>query len=180
MFAVKVFIGAIAHHHQQRSLFGRNKISGNYFHHFIILRVVVVGIAPLADAHLLGGQRLADLRALRHRDTLAVIVDGDRRFVTVRDGPDNVLRPPRGVTAEEVERAQNRLLAAAVYSQDSLASGPRFYGSALGIGGTVADVNAWPERIASVTKEAVTAAAAHVWRDDRLVTSLLTPAEGNR
>ena len=33
-----------------------------------------------------------------------------------------------GVAAEEVERAQNQLLAAAIYSQDSLASGPRTYG----------------------------------------------------
>ena len=36
-----------------------------------------------------------------------------------------------GVTAEEVERAQNQLLAAAIYAQDSLASGPRLYGAAL-------------------------------------------------
>jgi hypothetical protein len=37
-----------------------------------------------------------------------------------------------GVTPEEVERAQNQLLAAASYSQDSLQSGPRIYGGALG------------------------------------------------
>ena len=36
-----------------------------------------------------------------------------------------------GVTAEEVERAQNQLLAAAIYSQDSLASGPRTYAATL-------------------------------------------------
>ncbi len=85
-----------------------------------------------------------------------------------------------GVTADEVEHAQNQLLAAAIYSQDSLASGPRFYGSTLGIGGTVADVNAWPERISAVTREDVTEAARHVWRENGLVTSLLTPAEGSR
>ncbi len=85
-----------------------------------------------------------------------------------------------GVTAEEVERAQNQLLAAAIYSQDSLASGPRIYGTALSTGSTVADVDAWPERIAAVTADDVVAAARHVWRDDGAVTALLTPAEGSR
>jgi zinc protease len=85
-----------------------------------------------------------------------------------------------GVTAEEVERAQNQLLAAAIYSQDSLASGPRIYGTALSTGSTVADVDAWPERIAAVTADDVVAAARHVWRDDGAVTALLTPAESSR
>jgi zinc protease len=81
-----------------------------------------------------------------------------------------------GVTAEEVERAQNQLLAAAIYSQDSLASGPRIYGTALSTGSTVADVDAWPQRISTVTRDEVVAAARHVWRDDGAVTALLTPA----
>jgi len=85
-----------------------------------------------------------------------------------------------GVTASEVERAQNRLLAAAIYSQDSLQSGPRIYGGVLGVGGTVADIDAWPQRIAAVTPAAVVAAARHVWRPDRLVTAVLTPQEGLR
>ena len=81
-----------------------------------------------------------------------------------------------GVTAEEVERAQNQLLAAAIYSQDSLASGPRIYGTALSTGSTVADVDAWPQRISAVTRDEVLAAARLVWRDDGAVTALLTPA----
>jgi zinc protease len=84
------------------------------------------------------------------------------------------------VTAEEVERAQNRLLASAIYSQDSLGSGPRLYGSILSTGGTIGDIDAWPQRIAAVRPEHVTAAAQHVWRDDGAVTSLLSPAEGSR
>jgi len=84
------------------------------------------------------------------------------------------------VTAEEVERAQNRLLASAIYAQDSLASGPRLYGSALSTGRTIADIDAWPERIAAVRPEHVVAAAQHVWRDDGAVTSLLTPAQGSK
>ncbi len=85
-----------------------------------------------------------------------------------------------GVTAEEVERAQNQLLAAAIYAQDSLASGPRLYGAVLSTGGTVADIDAWPERIAAVTPADVSAAAQLVWRDSGAVTSLLTPAAGSR
>ena len=46
----------------------------------------------------------------------------------------------KGVSAEEVMRAQNQLLAAAIYAQDSLQSGPRIYGNALGVGGTIAFV----------------------------------------
>jgi zinc protease len=85
-----------------------------------------------------------------------------------------------GVTPDEVERAQNQLLAGAIYSQDSLQSGPRIYGSVLGIGGTVAEIDAWPQRIAAVTPAAVVAAARRVWRPDGLVTSVLTPQEGMR
>ena len=85
-----------------------------------------------------------------------------------------------GVTAAEVERAQNQLLAGAIYAQDSLASGPRLYGTMLSTGGTIADIDAWPERIAAVTPGEVAAAAQLVWRDSGAVTSLLTPAEGSR
>ena len=85
-----------------------------------------------------------------------------------------------GVTANEVERAQNQLLAAAIYAQDSLASGPRLYGAVLSTGGTMADIDAWPERIAAVTPAEVVAAAQSVWRDSGAVISLLTPAEGSR
>jgi zinc protease len=85
-----------------------------------------------------------------------------------------------GVTAQEVERAQNQLLAAAIYSQDSLASGPRIYGTALSTGNTVADIDAWPQRISAVTPAEVLAAAQHIWRDDGAVTALLTPAESSR
>jgi zinc protease len=85
-----------------------------------------------------------------------------------------------GVTAVEVERAQNQLLAGAIYSQDSLASGPRLYATMLSTGGTMADIDAWPERIAAVTPAEVVAAAQLEWRDSGAVTSLLTPAEGSR
>lgn len=81
------------------------------------------------------------------------------------------------VTSEDVERVQNRLLAAAIYAQDSLGSGPRRYAAALSTGNSVEDVEAWPQRIAAVQVADVVAAARHVWREDRAVTSLLTPEE---
>ena len=85
-----------------------------------------------------------------------------------------------GVTAEEVERAQNQMLAGAIYSQDSLESGPRIYGNTLGSGGTIADVADWPQRIGAVTPAAVVAAAQAVWKSNGLVTAVLTPQEGMR
>ncbi len=85
-----------------------------------------------------------------------------------------------GVSPEDVERAQNQLLAAAIYSQDSLASGPRTYAATLAIGGTVADIDAWPQRISAVTPTDVIAAARHVWRPEGLVTAMLTPQAGSR
>jgi len=79
------------------------------------------------------------------------------------------------VSADEVERVQNQLLAAAIYSQDSLGSGPRIYAAALSTGGDVQEVDAWPQRIADVKVADVVAAARHVWREQGCVTSLLTP-----
>jgi zinc protease len=82
------------------------------------------------------------------------------------------------VAAAELERAQNQLLASAIYSQDSLASGPRLYGNMLCTGGTIADIDAWPHKIAALLPDDVVAAAHHIWHDEGSVTSLLTPAEG--
>ena len=85
-----------------------------------------------------------------------------------------------GVGNDELERAQNQMLASAIYAQDSLQSGPRIYGGTLSTGSTVADIAAWPERISSVRPDDVVAAARHVWQPQRLVTSLLTPPSGIR
>jgi zinc protease len=82
------------------------------------------------------------------------------------------------VGAQELERIQNQLLAGTIYSQDSLASGPRIYGRVLACGGSIAEIDDWPQKIAAVRPDDVVAAARHVWRDEGSVTSLLTPAEG--
>jgi zinc protease len=71
-----------------------------------------------------------------------------------------------GVTADELERAKNRLLADAIYVRDSQSSMARWFGTALTTGSTVQKVLSWPDRISAVTAEAVHAAA-KTWLDKR-------------
>jgi zinc protease len=77
---------------------------------------------------------------------------------------DDVLA--KGVTPEEVERAKNRLIADAIYAQDSQATMARWYGAALTTGSTVESVQSWPDRMRAVTADAVNAAA-KAWLDKR-------------
>jgi zinc protease len=70
----------------------------------------------------------------------------------------------KGVTADEVEHAKNRLIADAIYAQDSQATMARWYGTALTTGGTVERVQSWADRIRAVTAEDVNTAA-RTWLD---------------
>jgi zinc protease len=72
----------------------------------------------------------------------------------------------KGVTAEEVDLAKNRLIADAVYAQDNQATMARWYGAALTTGSTVESVQSWPDRIRAVTADAVNTAA-RTWLDKR-------------
>lgn len=83
-----------------------------------------------------------------------------------------------GVTDEEVAGAIDRMLRQAVFARDSLFGPVRSLGVALTTGRTVADVEAWPERIAAVTAEDVIAAARAAFVIDRSVTGLLLPGDG--
>lgn len=82
-----------------------------------------------------------------------------------------------GITAEEVERAKDRIIAAAVYARDSLGGGARALGAALAIGLAVEDVEEWPERIRAVTADQVNAALKAVLDPGRSVTSELLPTD---
>lgn len=84
----------------------------------------------------------------------------------------------KGITAAEVDRAKARLKANVAYARDSLHTAARVLGEALTTGQTVADVEAWPERIAAVTPEQVNAAAKAVLDDRASVTGILLPAKG--
>ncbi|ACJ00938.1 M16 family metallopeptidase [Rhodospirillum centenum] len=80
-----------------------------------------------------------------------------------------------GVTAEEVATAKTRMVREATFARDSL-QGPAYaFGMALTTGQTVADVEAWPDRIAAVTAEQVNAAARAVLGRDDHVTGVLLP-----
>jgi zinc protease len=72
----------------------------------------------------------------------------------------------KGVTAEEVDLAKNRLIADAIYAQDNQATMARWYGAALTTGSTVESVQNWPDRIRAVTANAVNTAA-KTWLDKR-------------
>jgi zinc protease len=80
------------------------------------------------------------------------------------------------ITADEVARSTQRLVAEAIYARDSLSTAVRSFGAALATGQTVADVEAWPERIGAVTAAQVSVAAAHVFRPEQSVTGRLVPA----
>jgi zinc protease len=86
----------------------------------------------------------------------------------VENGIDAVLADvaEHGVTADELDRAKNGLIAGAVYAQDSQMTLARWYGSALATGQTVDMVRNWPDRIRAVTADAVQQAAQN-WLDIR-------------
>lgn len=84
----------------------------------------------------------------------------------------------KGISVAEVERAKARLKANVAYARDSLHTGARVLGEALTTGQTVADVEAWPERIAAVTPEQVNAAAKAVLDSKASVTGILLPKPG--
>ena len=80
-----------------------------------------------------------------------------------------------GVTGQEVADAKRRLQIAAVKARDSV-SGPVFMvAEALGKGRTLADVQAWPERIDTVTTADILAVASAIFRPANSVTGTLLP-----
>ncbi len=72
----------------------------------------------------------------------------------------------KGVTAEELGRAKNRLIADSVYALDNQATMARWYGVALTTGSTVERVTSWAERVRAVSAESVQQAAL-TWLDKR-------------
>lgn len=79
----------------------------------------------------------------------------------------------KGVTAEEVARAKQVLIDRAAFAHDNLRTGAMSFGVALATGRTVADVEAWPDRIGKVTADEVSEAARHVLKDTGSVTAIL-------
>ncbi|MCP4381101.1 MAG: insulinase family protein [Hyphomicrobiales bacterium] len=78
-----------------------------------------------------------------------------------------------GVTEEELDRAKRRIMAGAVYSQDSHSSLARVFGNALVTGQTVDDVQRWPADVEAVTADRITAVARKYLQTPRSVTGYL-------
>jgi zinc protease len=100
----------------------------------------------------------------------------------LEDAIDDVIADvvAKGVAADELERAKNRLIADAVYAQDNQATLARWYGVALTTGSSVERVNTWPDRIRTVSAAAVHEAA-KAWLDKRRsVTGYLVKTEARR
>ncbi len=83
-----------------------------------------------------------------------------------------------GVTEDEVDRAKASLQAEAVKARDSLSGPARIVGRVLASGGTIEDVESWPERIGAVTAADVQAAGRAVFDINYSVTGLLLPKAG--
>ena len=90
----------VAEFHLDLEVAQRLRLVGVRHGHALQRRVVVL-IGPLVDAHLLADQVDAGRRPLGELLAMAEVVDGDGRVVPVRDRPDDVLRAPGGVAAEE-------------------------------------------------------------------------------
>ena len=71
-----------------------------------------------------------------------------------------------GVSADELERSKNRLIADSIYANDNQRTLAQWYGASLATGATVEQVRTWPDRIRRVSPEAVRDAARH-WLDKR-------------
>jgi len=82
-----------------------------------------------------------------------------------------------GIDPEQFERIKFQWAADQVYMQDNASRLARTYGAALTSGLTVADVQEWPDIIASITAEEVMAAARLIFEDTRSVTGYLTAPE---
>ena len=85
-----------------------------------------------------------------------------------------------GFASEDVEQAKRRMQADAVYARDSLGAGANILGRALATGLAVADVEAWPARIAAVAPEMAHESLVGVLDPKRSVTAHLLPLAPHR
>jgi zinc protease len=141
---------------------------------FLYRRLVVEGRRAVAAGAYYAGSALDDTRFILYGMPApgVSLADLDADFDAALDA-----FLTEGVSAEELERGKTRLIAEAVYAQDSQVALARWYGASLATGQSIADVQGWPARIEAVTAEAVVAAA-KTWLDRRrAVTGYLTNPE---
>ena len=85
-----------------------------------------------------------------------------------------------GVTEDELLKAKRRFVRSLVFAADSQSTMARVYGSTLATGGTVEDVQRWPERVEAVTAAEVKAVAERYLDSRRSVTGYLLPEAEDR
>ncbi|PZO74482.1 MAG: peptidase M16 [Mesorhizobium amorphae] len=107
--------------------------------------------------------------APRGASELAAVEAGiDREIKRIQD---------EGVTEAELTRAKNRYVRAMVFAQDSAEGLAQIYGATLATGGTVKEVQEWPDRIKAVMPAQVQAVAQKYLQPNRSVTAYLLPPE---
>jgi len=89
---------------------------------------------------------------------------------------DDLLK--NGVTDQEVTDAKRRMEISAVKSRDSLNGAAQFVATRIATGSSLADIQAWPDKIKEVTAADVLAAAKAVLVPNRSVTGMLLPKAG--
>ncbi len=83
-----------------------------------------------------------------------------------------------GITEKELESAKNRFLRSVIFASDNQSAMANLYGATLATGGTVKEIEAWPDKIRAVRVEQVKAAAAKYLAVDHSVTGYLLPPAG--
>lgn len=81
----------------------------------------------------------------------------------------------KGITAEELERSRNSVIAGATYLLDSQEALARIFGVSLATGQTIDDIMNWERDIAAVTLEDVNKAARTAFDPKDSVTGILLP-----
>ncbi|WP_425374847.1 M16 family metallopeptidase [Mesorhizobium tamadayense] len=84
-----------------------------------------------------------------------------------------------GVTSEELDQAKDRYVRTVIFAQDEQDYLANMYGSTLATGGSVKDVEEWPDRIRKVTPDQVKAVAARYLVSDHSTTGYLLPKTEN-
>ena len=109
---------------------------------------------------------------------LYAVPRGDTPLSTLDDALDATLAAliDGGVDATELQRTKDKLVAEAVYAQDSQYLLTRAFGTALTTGRAIEDVQDWPQRISNVSAEAVIGVARKYLLRERSVTGILVPA----
>ncbi len=82
-----------------------------------------------------------------------------------------------GVTDKELESAKNRFLRSMIFARDNQSSMANIYGAALATGGTVKQVEEWPEKVRAVTAEQIKQVAQKYLGADHSVSGYLLPSD---